>query len=60
MPQTKGKDEKWYPIVWIETDKLKESIHDVVIREYEAKAGSQAGAKRSSESESDDFPEDDV
>jgi stage V sporulation protein G len=61
MPQTKGKDEKWYPIVWIETDKLKEAIHSACIQSYEENKGSSSqSSQRRKSAETEDFPEDDI
>jgi len=34
MPQTKGKDDKYYPIVYVETDELKKQFEDAVIGHY--------------------------
>lgn len=34
MPETRGKDGKWYPIVSIFSDELKEAIEQIVLEEY--------------------------
>jgi stage V sporulation protein G len=43
MPQSKGKDEKYYPIVILETEDFRSEVHRVVVSHYRNVVGMYEG-----------------